>query len=69
MIAQLGLAFEPALAQLLGDEIGGERRRIDRRAQARPQPADGADMILVRVREDDRLDLVGDAVPDRPDPA
>src|SRR4029079_5657842 len=32
---------------------GGERRGVDRRLETRPQLDHGADMVLVRVRDDD----------------
>ena len=44
---------QPGVAQLALQHRGGERRGIDRRAQARPQVGDGAEMVLVRMGDDD----------------
>ena len=41
------------LGELGLQHAGGERRRVDRRLQPRPQVDDGADVVLVRVRQHD----------------
>lgn len=53
---QLDLVQDAALAQLVPDQIGGEGGGVDRRLDARPQPAQGADMVFVRVGQNDALD-------------
>ena len=49
---------EPALLQLAAGDLGGEWRRDDGRAQARIQQPYGADVILMRMGDDDRLQPV-----------
>ena len=41
------------LGELGFQHAGGERRGVDRRLEARPQLDDGADVVFVRVRDDD----------------
>ena len=51
-ITFMGTSEAPRLAQALRlEQRGGERRRVDRAAQPRPQVDQRAEMILVRVRE------------------
>ena len=49
---QLHLIEQLHLAQLAPQHRGGERRRVDRAAQLRPKPGHGADMVLVRMGDD-----------------
>ena len=45
--------LDPRLDQLAAHHMGGEGRRIDRAAQTRPYMRDGADMVFMRVGEND----------------
>ena len=54
----LHLVQQLRLAQLAAQHGGGERRRVDRAAQLAPQPGDGAEMVLVRVGDDQADQLV-----------
>ncbi len=55
----LDLAFQVLVAQFFADEEGGEGRGVERRAQARPQPGQSADMVLVRMGQDDADNVIG----------
>ena len=55
---QLHLIEQLHLGQLAAQHRGGERRGIDRAAQLRPQPGHRADMVLVRVGDDQAHQLV-----------
>ena len=50
---------QPVLTQLLAQQIGGERRGVDRRLETRPQPGDRADVVLVGVGDHDAEDVIG----------
>jgi hypothetical protein len=50
---QLDLVEQPGLRQLVADEVGGERRRVERHAEIRGEVGHRADVVLVRVGEDD----------------
>ena len=65
---QLHLVEQLHLGQLAPQHRGGERRGIDRTAQLRPQPGHGADVVLVRVGDDQPdqpVAPVGDEAPGR----
>jgi hypothetical protein len=49
---------QPGLAQLAPQHGGGERRRIDRAAQLRPEMRHRAEMILMRVGDHQAQQLV-----------
>ncbi len=55
----LDLVQQAGLAQLLAQQEGGEGRGVERRLEPRPQPGDGADMVLVGVGQHDAEDVVG----------
>jgi hypothetical protein len=44
---------QAGLRELQAQDRGGERRRVDRAAEPRPQMADRADMVLMRVGDDE----------------
>jgi hypothetical protein len=50
---QLDLVADPGLVQFFIDELGGERRGIERYTQFLREIGDCADVILVRVGQDD----------------
>ena len=56
---EFDLVLEVPLPQLLAQEEGGEGRRVERCPQARPEPGHGADVILVRVGQDDPENVIG----------
>jgi len=47
----LGLVDQLRFAQLAAQHRGSEGRGVDRAAQLRPEPGDGADMVFMRVRD------------------
>ncbi len=51
------LVLETVLSKLFPNEVCGEGSRVDRRAQSRPEPADGANVILVRMGDQNAVDL------------
>ncbi len=53
---QLDLVQDSGLAKLLADQEGGEGRGVQRRLHPAPQPAQSADMVLMRVGQDDAAD-------------
>ncbi len=53
------LIEQALLAQLLAQQEGGERRGVEGRLQPGPQPAHGADVVLVGVGQDDAEDVLG----------
>ncbi|MNX80295.1 hypothetical protein D3C86_1119500 [compost metagenome] len=57
-LVQLDIVEDVGVAQLLADQVGGEGRRIQRRLDARPQPAQGADVVLMGVRQHDAQDVL-----------
>jgi hypothetical protein len=58
-LGQADLIEDAGVAQLLADQEGGERRGVERGFQARPQPAERTDVVLVSVRQHDAQDVVG----------
>jgi hypothetical protein len=58
-LGDVDLVEDAGVAQLLAQQEGGERRGVDRRLQARPQPGHRADVVLVGVGQDDAEDVVG----------
>ena len=50
---ELHLAEKLRLAELAAEHRGGERRGEDRAAQLTPEMGDGADVVLVRVGDDE----------------
>ena len=52
------LAQQVGVAQLAPQHRGGERRRVDRAAQLRPEIGHGAEMILVRVGQHQADEIV-----------
>ncbi len=58
-LGDLDRVFQILVAQFLADEEGGERRGVERRLQARPQPAQRPDMVLMGVGEHDAQDVLG----------
>jgi hypothetical protein len=54
-----GFVQQVGFAQFLAQQKGGERRGVERRFQPRPEPRDGADVILMGVGQHDAEDVVG----------
>jgi hypothetical protein len=51
---QLDLAGQPLLLQLVGDQPGGERRRVERHLEVGGKVGNGADVILMAMGQDQR---------------
>ena len=51
--------FQIRFLQLAADEFGGERRRVKRHAEIGGEIGDRADMIFMRMRKDDRFEILG----------
>ena len=52
------LVVQAVFAQLAAQDRGGERGAVDRAFEFRPEPCDGADVILMRVGDDEAEELV-----------
>ena len=50
---ELDFAQQPRFLELARNEVGGERRGVERNAQFTREIGDGADVVLVRVGEHD----------------
>ena len=51
-------ALNPALTQLVAQQMRGKGGGVDGRGKARPEPAHRANMILMRVGENNSEDIV-----------
>ena len=56
---QLDVLRQPGFLQLAANQFGGERRGVERHVEGIGEVRDRADVVLVRVRDDDADEVVG----------